>query len=333
MHNDHHRLVVHGLDAKDITKFFDENTALDRDGSVVGSLSFARSVPIPPNQPRDEIKQWLDENWGWGVYEDASNTTHKIFVDGKAPKVDYKFYTKAYTQIHRWIEKISVKYPNLFFELDPQWDGEYGETWHEHGGESYTFGSDSVYLWKDGVEYRVEFSNIYLLGILNPNLKLECRNWGVSFRQDLQKVEDPLYPWVTPEGRLNWFLPPVVFNHGGRTEYMKGRHRTMFIVACYFTVLIDQVFHSHYQGCHSKYGRLAKPVKISLTAGNAHPDCLLECDYLRDDPDPESAFCDAIPVVEKQLKDLVRQHFPELKPDEVWRRISSYLPTEYPVFR
>jgi hypothetical protein len=106
----------------------------------------------------------------------------------------------------------------------------------------------------------------------------------------------------------------------------------MFIIASYFAVLIDQTFHSYYNYFHHEYGRLTQPPKLIILGPNIDPDSLLRAAHLRDDTYADFAFRRAIPLVEKQLKDLVQQHFPKLKPDEVWSKISSHLPKET-VFR
>lgn len=314
----------------DLTKFFDENTAINKEGTVTASLSFARSFPIPQNLVEDEVKQWLDDNWGVKVYQDASETSHLLSLEERLPKITYKFNTEQYTQIDEWVEKISLKYPKLFFVLDPQWDGEHGDTWHDHGGDSYALNSDPVYIWKNGILYSdmVDVSEEYYLGILVPDWKPEL-SW-VSFRQDLIKGVN------RPKGEQSGRLVVEYFKPKFGADYLYGHHRTKFIIASYFMVLIDQTIHNYFRDHYSDYKRLASPVQVfenALSSELTNPAELLEIHRPHKHSAAELAFLEAIPAIEKQLKEFVRQHLTKLKPTEVWDKVSEHLPKKNPIFQ
>lgn len=155
----------------------------------------------------------------------------------------------------------------------------------------------------------------------------------VSFRQDLMKIVPPEHRFETSSGVKSGWLIPEYFQGGGQAEHLKGRHRTMFVIACYFSVLIDQAFHHHFRAHHDTYERLVSTPKFNITGPNVHPGHLLKAANLRDDPCADSAFREAIPVVENQLKALVRNHFEALNPDEVWNAVYGHVPQDSPIFR
>ena len=166
----------------------------------------------------------------------------------------------------------------------------------------------------------------YYLGLPEAN--------GLSLKQDIERVVPPEARQVDQQG-INWgWLYLHEFDQGGKAEYMKGRHRTTFIASCYFTVLIDQAFYRHYRELHTRLEQLAFPIKLTgATTPNLNPSSLLKVNYLRDDLNADCAFQEAIPVFEEHVKGLVREHFPELEPDQVWATVGGYIPKDRPYFQ
>jgi TPR repeat protein len=165
----------------------------------------------------------------------------------------------------------------------------------------------------------------YYDGLLEAN--------GLSFEKDLQKVVPPEAWHETANGVKRGRLHPSEFDQGGKAKHMKARHRTMFNIACYFKVLIDQVFHHHHRHLHPRFEKLTSPFKLTTMTYSEEPSILLSVRYLRDDPNADCAFQEAIPVFEEHVKGLVREHFPELEPDQVWATVAGYLPKERPYFQ
>jgi hypothetical protein len=161
-----HNFVVYGKTAKDVQAFFDDNVGIDEHGAITSSLSFARSVPIPPDiltgkmnnsdtsigpdASRNEasLAMWYLENWG--TYSDALWTSHNLSLEGNRPKVTYQFSVMYDEAAYEWVAKLSLKYPKLVFELEPYGSIEDAISWHDGGGSA----AQNTYIsyYKDGLE-------------------------------------------------------------------------------------------------------------------------------------------------------------------------------------
>lgn len=150
-----------------------------------------------------------------------------------------------------------------------------------------------------------------------------------SFQDDISAVLTEDSCRTLPDGTKTWTLNIVEFNDTGRASHLIGRHRTHFIVACYFKVLINQVFHHHFNAHHAKYESLGDTVKLTLIAPNINPDYLLN-GTVRVDPAADAAFVQARAFFESDLKEKVRTHFPQLDAGHVWKTVEGYLPGNYP---
>lgn len=150
-----------------------------------------------------------------------------------------------------------------------------------------------------------------------------------SFIEDIVSVvpRDNQHP--APDGTTSFDLNIIYFDEGSRADHLTGSRRTLFIVACYFKVLIDQIFHHHFRANHSKYESLGDTVKLTLLAPNINPGCLLN-GTVRHDPAADAAFVQARTFFESHLKAQVRTHFPELDAAHVWKTVEAYLPAHYP---
>lgn len=149
---------------------------------------------------------------------------------------------------------------------------------------------------------------------------------GRSFRSDILQVVPPRLRYGTPPGAEGGMLGLDAFWQGGRADFITGRHRTQFLVACFFTVLIDQVVHSHFRPLHPKFEALTAPPKLCTTINNIHPGAILDSKHLRGDADPESVFNEAKALFEMQLGQFARQHLPEMSATRVWEVVRQYLP-------
>lgn len=93
-----------------------------------GDIDFGRSVPFPKD--RDEEKEWYNwriENWGtkWIAFD---TTMTPIFTEEndkeekKESELIYEFCT-AWSPPIEWLNKVSIMYPNIKFELKYQEPG------------------------------------------------------------------------------------------------------------------------------------------------------------------------------------------------------------------
>ena len=93
-----------------------------------GDIDFGRSVPFPKD--RDEEKEWYNwriENWGtkWTAFD---TTMTPIFTEEndkeekKESELIYEFCT-AWSPPIEWLNKVSIMYPNIKFELKYQEPG------------------------------------------------------------------------------------------------------------------------------------------------------------------------------------------------------------------
>jgi TPR repeat protein len=150
-----------------------------------------------------------------------------------------------------------------------------------------------------------------------------------SFIEDIVSVVPRDKQHLAPDGTTSFDLNIIYFDEGSRAGHLSGSRRTLFIVACYFKVLIDQVFHHHFKAHHAKYESLGDTVKLALFAPNINPGCLLN-GTVRHDPAADAAFVQARTFFESHLKAQVRTHFPELDAAHVWKTVEDYLPAHYP---
>lgn len=140
---------------------------------------------------------------------------------------------------------------------------------------------------------------------------------GISFRQDVRIVVTDDCKRESSNGAKWGWLWLHEFWEGGKADRLNGRHRTMFVMACYFTVLIDQMFHSAFPELHPKFELLTSPPKLTTTICHIHPMNLLSERVLRNDSLWHSVYLEAREVFEAQLSQFLSLHMPEANIEQV----------------
>lgn len=98
----------------------------------------------------------------------------------------------------------------------------------------------------------------------------------------------------------------------------------MFVMACYFTVLIDQMFHSSFPELHPKFELLTSPPKLTTTICHINPLNLLSEKILHGDPKWHEVYREAKGVFDQQLGEFLAIHMPEADKEHImlcFRRI------------
>lgn len=110
---------------------------------------------------------------------------------------------------------------------------------------------------------------------------------------------------------------------------LEGRHRDQFLIALFFTVLIDQGIHYYYRQFHSKFDRLTAPPKISLTGGNLPPEWVFSTNAGWRGWTKENAkiFYEAEAVFKDALREFLSKHIPDVDADEAWAKFSRHYPS------
>ena len=154
---------------------------------------------------------------------------------------------------------------------------------------------------------------------------------GISFREDINRA-------IPPARKRSHVDDPkdVIFNlwlqdEGVPFRSMKGWRRDYFLVALYFTALIDQGIYHYYRRFHRKYDRLTIPPKICTTVDNVHPNFLFQAEFgwSRWTKSRLALFSEAEKVFRKGFRTFAKTHLSGLDPQEAWAKYSRHYPPQF----
>ena len=153
---------------------------------------------------------------------------------------------------------------------------------------------------------------------------------GPSFRDDINRIVPPERKRTSSEDTKFIVFDMGLLFRGESGDFLKGPRRDQFLVALFFTALIDQGLHYYYPAFHHTYDRLTAPPKLSTTIFNVRPDFLFEAQFGWDEWTQSrlETFREAQEVFRVGFLDFAQRHMPELNAEEAWAKFIQHLPQQ-----
>lgn len=124
-------------------------------------------------------------------------------------------------------------------------------------------------------------------------------------------------------------------------DVIQENHRDNFVVALFFTVLVDMVFYTYYKPDYPKFQKLTMYPKfigdcLSACRVHFHPSAIFEgvnnSSWMdttisgRPDINPSKSFNQAIGVMKNEVYDFFEKHMQQIDPEEFWNRCTFEFP-------
>lgn len=170
-----------------------------------------------------------------------------------------------------------------------------------------------------------------------PRVTFHDYYWGnvpsgsACFRSDINRlVPDDRKRTRADDTKFIVFSLHLLFE-GGPASYLEGRHRDYFLIALFFTALIDQGMHHYYHELHGEYDRLTAPPKLCMMVDNVHPEALFLSDHGWSSWTKErlEAFREAKSVFKEGFLAFAAHHFPTMDARSAWDKFCGHLPMKF----
>ena len=108
-----------------------------------------------------------------------------------------------------------------------------------------------------------------------------------------------------------------------------NQNKVNFGVALFFTILIDEVFYTYYKANYEIFRQLTRFPKFienySWCACHLHPKEVFSAMRLYQS-DYRDTFCNAVPIMEREIKDFFHKNMPKINEQEFWDKCKSEFP-------